>query len=264
MLALVFPLLAGVPAAAQECAAFIGSKPNVISFKQAAAQLPRFVSQKDEFETTAAFMERQHAAAANVPSNFIIRSEFDQETVSYNADSQHFEVKEYRSQKFLKGVDRYTPTLSTLTRYTPGGYRIAVETSQEFKKTGTYNAKNVFGTEMIVTVYDVVTQIVFESDVEIELDSRGHDRDDGIQISPGALNAPVPPDRARQISGHLNAAIVVKPKSPFYVTQQGFTVEPKLDNPTKATAIYEVIYADIQCVLLLDGEGIVLAATEAQ
>ena len=123
---------------------------------------------------------------------------------------------------------------------------------------GSYEAANVFGVRTQIRKYRRTTAAIFDHAGQAGQNDLFPTATESTQFFVGALALSA--TEARALKPTLSLAFVVRPKAPYLLTGSRIAVSPSLDVPKQIVDDYSVLIADIQCGLVLDGTGKVLAA----
>lgn len=242
---------------AQSCESFVGQTVTPQAFNAAAAVLATIPGVKDEFETTAAFEARQQIAMSNLPEHLIISTPFDTDYASYDADAGHFTIKRYAVSNVNTDYARLFGSGGAFegsVSYSMLG-TLDVVISKTERRTGSYRAQNAFGVSTTVGEIQRTTRSIYEgSDTTRERQGLFPRTSDAV-----IWTVPVPATEARATRDGFRAAWVIAPKAPFYIEGEGRGFRATIDVPQDVEDTLEIIIADIQCALLTDDSGVVLA-----
>lgn len=256
------PAVASGAASADQCNAFVGQKPDILSFDAIAKSLPKDLGPKGEYETTDQYEARLSATSAKAADTLVMDRPVNRQTfpdpLRYDADGG---VLLIRSSAFDWGTTNWSIRLILAGHRhlsaTLDSWNVATVISRPDRVTGSYEASNAFG--MSKTVHKVT-----RSNDSIFI--RAGTRDDHAMFSAGEDlvlgSVPMTPEVAKVAKSRIRFALVVKPKWPFLISGSDQLGAPTLSDPRKVTENYRIMFADVSCGLVLDG-GEVLAAFPA-
>jgi len=259
-------LLAPSSAMAQDCQSYLGTSPALTTIAAALASYEG-VTPKDEFETSAQY-EARIAAATGGSAPLVIPKAIDEGQLTYNADRQAFQIGRF----FFDNVNMPIGDLWSYggPYYEAGNYasrRDNIDTVIEQKDvpTGSYTGSNAFGASTEVIQLDRVYWGIYDRPAP----GRGGSAFAASYLVPsegehiGEL--PMAPTEARQFRADAKVAFVVVPQAPWRINyRESYPSEATVRNPLEVTTVMHVLFADIQCALILDGSNTVLSAFETQ
>ena len=239
------------------------------SFEQVLAEVqavPRF---KDEFETTSAFEDRQAAAIAKCSPNYLIAVPVDPEYVTYDADRQVLVVATYALTNTRVSSDELSAMFGYGSDLKKAGLEIDYSISENVvwsfprdrKDVGTYSGSNAFGATVSITKQEGVARGVFERE------GKNHQEDVWVETRksyptgsrPVAFEIRADPTQAKSLKEDgLRAAILVAPRAPFFATGVD-RFSPTIRAPYDRTTEVRYLVADIQCAVIYDSTGKLLA-----
>ena len=248
---------------AQSCTDYVGKPVIPTTLEAAITMLSRLPAGKSEYETTAAYNARMEQARRSLPSQLIIPTSIQRNSISYNADSQILSVDKYvglpyPSARYDDAKTRSGDTLANLLG-TASGYSFenkSLVLTYSAVKTGSYTASNAFGVSARVTQYAETTTAIF-SGVEPRPYSSGQ-----LPEIDSYVRLKASPAEAKAARMTIRSAIVIDPKPPFYVAGNIDPVTPTLEGRTLySPRKLRVLVGDIRCTLYMKGDGTVIAAT---
>ena len=141
-------------------------------------------------------------------------------------------------------------------------YNVEVVIEQDETVTGSYEASNAYGAKTMVQKIFRRTRGIYQSTAMSSADS----------LFPAAQNIPyyagsiiMTPEQAMKVKPALQLAFVVVPKAPFFLSATfDIPLPPTITRPTQVKNEVSALIADIQCGLVLDPAGTVLAAFETR
>lgn len=274
-------LLAAWPGAASaqgQCASYLGQSVTPISFDAAVARYAG-LTPRSEFETTAEF-EARRARQTGGTGPLIIGKIPDPQDYGnragrgdyfrYDADRGVMRVVQYAFDNVNFDTDviwGYGQPLHRDGDYTSRMTNLDVVISESERVTGSYIGTNAYGVRARVLRTIKTVNVIYER----PLTSMS---DDGLfRLLPRARSSigipvgdpvvgeiPMSPAEARVLKNTMTVAFVVVPKEPFFVTGQRRRGGATIDFPRETTLNARVLFADIQCGLVLDPRGRVLAS----
>jgi hypothetical protein len=274
LLALSIPISAS---AQTSCNQYRGQTPSIRSFDSVVEKFKE-VGPIDEFENTAARRERREIAARSIGTPIVIEVNYGS-SPKYNADLQAFQIQsrafsssESFDQLFIHGgigvigegtlTNDETRALISLDISNPPAVTIARIERENY---GTYLATNGLGAQRRVTRNLVEIQAVYEPNRSTgkygeHRNFRGVNRyDDFIGT------VPMEPEAARQLNNKFRHALVVAPLHPYFAGGRNSTgTTPTVSNPYDTKLLVSILLADIQCALVLDQSGKVLASIQTK
>lgn len=237
----------------QACANYVGQTVAIKTFEQAIEGLGN-VEPKGEFETTAAYQARVAASGTGQPL-IISKKPEGSSYFAYDADRQLLVIKSYAFHN--TNMDWW----SAFYDAKPAGlkastvYNKAIVISQTDKPNGSYTAQNSYGAKATIIKIDRTVKSIFESEGSYS------DRELFIGSADDVLGTlPMDVETARLTKPSLKIAFVVVAKAPFLVKGSHSVGKTTVSNPTDVTEHYNILIADMQCGLLMDGASKVLAA----
>jgi hypothetical protein len=251
--------------ASEICRALAGTKPSTISFNQALAQVSKLPLKKEEFETTEAYNARLSTALRGMTTPQLVRVPLNSEGVSYNADTQRFQIESAAFGASYEKFDNYPLYAFGNVQVDWGLNNIDVVGSQEDKPISLYNGINSYGAKVEVVKLKRFTKAIF--------DRKGGEGEDLFNPplpygefyykNPLVVEIPMDPNKARLLKGKMTAAVLITPKAPFYATGK-YNHEPTIDDARDVNGIVQVIIADIMCAVIIDSSGVVVGARETR
>lgn len=242
-------------AAAEECQSYVGQTVIPKTFDAVALTLKAVPSSKGEYETTAAF-EQRLAAHGIDPHPTIISTKLDPQFLTYDADRGELVVKSYALRNInteYRGLFGYGKPLYEKFSLSTGNIDWVVSSTDTVQ--GGYRASNAFGATVSVQKKIRIDRSVFqEPDPSFGTDLWTDADKDAVL---GRI--PMTVSDAKNLKALGRGAIVFVPKSPYFAEGVSHST-PTIENRTDLTQIIKVIFADIQCGLILDGSNKVLGA----
>lgn len=249
---------------AEECNAYVGKTIHPVSIDVTIATVSKLPNAKGEFESTKEYDGRLAKAKSDMPSKFIVTTLLDEKQIDYDADNKKLRIKSFAIDSInttYDGVFGYGTQLYEKLKYSNRD-NIDLVVSTNESKNGTYRGKNIFGVDVTVEKVKRTTKAVFERE-----SAYGEDLFFPPQPSGSASRSNViaefpdiPPNVARKIKGSMKAAIVIVPKPPYFAKGKVSWGEPTIEAPIDIDEALEVVVADIQCVLITNQDGKVIAA----
>lgn len=250
---------------AQSCETYIGQTPKLTDIKTAIEQ-NQSIKPKGEFESTTEYQARL-ARETRIAERLIIPKKINATKLSYQADEESFKVgvgtfddqyAVFSNALWEVGGPFYDPKA-------PFGVKRYADTriKKEDLPTGTYKAANAFGREVEVIELDSISWGIFDR----KLEGRNFRNSRQELIVPPVKNTDyigrfaIPRAKAAAFKASATAAFVVEPKKPWSVShREAFPSKATIRRPLKETNVINVLFADIQCALLLDADKKVVAA----
>lgn len=265
---LALAMLVPTGAAAQDCPSYLGTSPSLTSITDALAQFEN-VTPKDEFETTAQY-EARIAAATGGSGPLVIPKAIDEGQLTYDADRQVFQIGRF----FFDNVNMPIRELWSYGGpfYEAGNFQsrsdnIDTVIEQDDVPTGTYTGSNAFGASTEVIQLDRVYWGIYDRPVT----GRGGSSFAASYLVPTEGDAehigelPMAPAEARQFRETAKVAFVVVPQAPWLINyREDYPSEATVRNPLEVTTVMHVLFADIQCALILDASNTVVSAFETR
>lgn len=264
-------LIAAMPAStvAQECSSYIGRTITPVTIEAALARFSG-LTPRGEFETTADFDARRARTIGTVGPLIIGklpdgrsngsgqagRGDFFQ----YDADRGVMRVISYafdNSNFSHENIWGYGAPLHREGDYTSRWSNVDVVITETNQTTGSYSASNAFGATRTVTRISRTISAIYDR----PLPGTGAQ---GLFPGLGQDNVvgtiAMTPEEARYNKFTMTVAFVVMPHEPFVVASSVNQFRPTIERPTDVTVTTRVLFADIQCALVLSDRGTVLAA----
>lgn len=214
---------------------------------------------KGEFESTAAYEARRSATAA--PGQTLIELKLRPDGLKYNADQQAFEYLEFAFQALSPSPALISsmPSEARSQFNSDDMHPVSLTVSVDSKEEGTYEGQNAYGATTTVTKMKITEQLVFDRPGRkgIVGDSLLAEYKDFVPQR--FVSIPASIDQAPALKGELRAVALVTPRAPF-VTAGIEDLGPTRTTPLDRVVNTTIIFADIQCVGVLDGKGNVLAS----
>lgn len=269
VLLMVVAALVSRPAAAQMCDRHVGTVISSIGIDALINSLSLIPAVKGEYETTAAFQARIRDARDKISPTYVVSVPLKASSILYDADSQKLKVDAnalganalspaYFSARSPRG------SISDLID-AGGAYNLDIIASHTEVPIGSYAAQNAYGAQATVTRYRRHTKVIFERRGEWqETLFADANPSNAPRAEPTIFEVSAAPATARSLRKQLRGVVVIAPKAPFYASGKVGYQSPKFDAPNAFDHTLEVVVADVQCALLADGAGRVLAAKEAR
>lgn len=252
------------------CASYAGQTVAPITIDAAMARYAG-MTPRGEFESTAEFEARRARAGGTGP--LIIGKIPDPERYGdpngrgdffrYDADRQVLRIISYAfdNKNFtMDDIFGYGAPMYREGDYTPRFSNVDVVISETNRPLGSYRGRNAFG--VAATVIRVNRTLSAIYDRPLPGTSEGLFPHVGPDNVVGELH--MDPVTARHAKLTMRVAFVVVPKEPFVVSHTTSPSTATIDNPQEVTVTTRVLFADIQCALLLDERNTVLGAYETQ
>lgn len=259
-------LLLLVPGAAfaQDCQSYIGTSPSLTPIQDAIAQFDG-ITPKDEFETTDEY-EARIAAASSGAQSLVIPKTLDPASLDYDADRQVFKVGRYLFDNANMPVGdlwSYGGPFYDAGNYDSRSYNIDIVVDQDDEVTGAYTGTNAYGASTEVAEIDRIYWGVYERPVSIRDGFSASSLIEGEGDYIGEI--PMVSAEARQFKDGARTAFVVVPNAPWQVRyREEFGSDATIQNPAEIKNVMNVLFADIQCALVIDRIGTAVAAFETR
>ncbi len=239
---------------AQTCDGFVGQSISPVSFDSVISSVSRLPREKDEFETTAQFEARVTAALGGILSTYIISAQFNAKYAVYDADRQMFTIKSYA----IHGVNTswgavfgYGSTLYNKVNYSMFDDNVDLVLSSKETVVDRYKGSNAFRASATISKIDRNVRAIFDRKAK-----SGENLFFTTTIAEIAANL----TNARALKDSFGAAVVVKPKAPWFARGTKNWGSPTINSPRDIDENVTALIADIQCALIIDGTNTVLAA----
>lgn len=263
-------MLGAVPALAQDCQSYVGQSVTPQSIDAVMAHFSQ-IEPKGEFESTAEYQARLMRGIGNVGPLLISkipdgRNLYDRngrgDYFQYDADRQVMRVISYAfdNQNFdHNDIWGYGGPLYRSGDYTGRFYNVDVVVSETRRPAGSYQGSNAFGVSRQVRRIASTMNVIYERPLDIN-------RRGGGSLFPAEFGTdrplgeiPMAPSEAMRLKNTMGIAFVVVPQAPYYVQRTGYPSRATIDVPQEVTRTTRVLFADIQCALLLDGSRVLAA-----
>lgn len=210
---------------------------------------------KGEYETSSAFDARVANAMNKLTLPVIVEIPLDKKHITYNADDKSLNIERYAFANLITsygGVFGYGTKFYGEVKYGSSDNIDIVWPSTE-KKLGSYIGTNAMGVKVRVTKVKRHTMAIFEC--------KGSFGDSLFlqKGSPLMTIQDITPDAAKSLKATVRGAIMYIPKQPYYAKGKYLWDDPTIDSPMDIDETMEVAIGDIQCAMLLDSTGKVLA-----
>jgi len=241
---------------AQTCSSYIGKRIEMKGFDAVAKMLPKAPDKKGEFETTAEYEERVAAARSSAPGGIIIDLGNVDSGLKYDADLQKINISPFAFGSWDGIINEWTGLRALqFALYgvaDVGNNNIGILVDRTSETTGSYPASNAFGSVVNVTTETRRFKGVFERKASRYDEGLlvGHTKRFGDPWQPiGSI--PLSVEDAKRLKKSAIAAILVAPKSPYFVMGTSYKFET-FSSPYRLNYETSAIIADIQCAFLLD------------
>jgi len=215
------------------------------------------VIHKGEFETTADFEARR--AAVNDPPPLVVQVEIAEDAFSYDADQQEFRVfiPTLEASSLFRHDYRLAALKDILGDYQDGN-PVQMKIREEAIGEKEYEATNAYGATTLVTEKRSEEYVVFDNKGRRRLAGGDNLFEERKKYDTAYLHIPVPLDRAPEVKSQIAMVALIDPRAPM-TAEADYRIEPTRARPRDYRTHYKIIFADIQCVGVLDGEGALLA-----
>lgn len=257
--AIVAVVLAGQAQAQDVCPAYVGQTVAPVSIDTVIAAVSKVPGVKGEFETTTQFEARQAAATGGAMGRIVVAKAPDRKYFEYDADVGKLRVKSYAFDNINVDYDDvfgYGTKLYEKVKYSHLSYNLDVVMCEIEVSTGSYIGSNAFGAKARVIKKTRTTKVIFDQDASSFDESLFPSADKNAVIGELALS----PAEARRLKATMRVAFAITPKAPYFASGVKDWGNARIDNPEEVRQPISVVIADIQCGLLLDVAGKVLAA----
>lgn len=258
IVALTFAL-AGQAQAQDVCPAYVGQTVTPTTIDAAIATVSKVPGVKGEFETTAQFEARQAAASGGTLGRMIVAKAPERKYFEYDADGGKLRIKSYAFDNINVDYDDvfgYGTKYYEKVKYSHLSYNLDVVMSETEVPTGSYVGGNAFGAKTRVTKKTRTTKVIFDHDAASYSEGLFPGADKNAVIGELALS----PAEAQRLKATMRVAFAITPKAPYFASGVKNWGDATIDNPEEVRQPISVVIADIQCGLLLDAGGKVLAA----
>jgi hypothetical protein len=250
---------------AQSCETYLGQTPKLTDIKTAIEQ-NQSIEPKGEFESTAEYQARL-VRVTRVTKRLIIPKKINATKLSYQADEESFRVgvgtfddqyAVFSKALWEVGGPFYDPNA-------PFGVKRYVDTriKMEDIPSGKYNAANAFGREVEVIELDSISWGIFDRKLE-GLSFRSSRQElivPPVKKSDYIGEFAIPRTEAAAFKSTATAAFVVEPREPWSIShREAFPSKSTIRRPLKETKVFNVLFADLKCALILDADKKVVAA----
>ena len=264
-----------------QCADWVGRIASPNSFAEAIGPYSKLNLEKDEFETTDAYKARVSAGIENAPPVLVIdgpepggarTSALFEDPIVYDADRRVLSIRRNALDNYdcclIPGLEMVIDDLDLWGKF---GFdydfmKVSIELSDSSVVTGTYEATNAFGS--VVTVKKQHRTVTGVFDRTLSFDDPLRSSSYATTVITGILpltkkvltELQMPPEEARRLKRDLSVTYVIKPHSPFLGKTRHIANTATLTHPNDIVQDTIVLFADIQCALLLDGMNKVIAS----
>lgn len=243
LLMMIVVLLSNIYGFCEEPIFHIGDTVKPIDVRVLLDKLSKINTKKDEFETQADYEARLSHSAKGLDKFFVINIPFNTSSVSYDAENKRLNF----DYNLVGYIDKsYFATLKP----------VQIIVSEKTTKLRSYKASNAYGATTIVDDIRLDTIIIFDRDKEDNYFQKSPLFSDNSTDYVLSIES-IEPIIAKNLKTRLRSAAVVKLKSPYYTKKRGLYKDPTRDFPYDISGTDSVIYADINSVLILDGNKVV-------
>ncbi|WP_430414268.1 hypothetical protein [Parasphingorhabdus sp.] len=257
---------------AETCENYIGQTPQ-ISEIETAIERNQPLAPKGEFETATQY-EARKATETKITGPLVISMKLEGSTINkngleYDADRQVFKLNRYAFAYGGLRVKDLWGFGSPLSNEDARNARmhISLLVKKEDKPTGTYEASNAFGRKTEVIKLDGIQWGIYDRPLQSDYRT-SYTAADVVAAEPetGMIGEiPVPITEAKQFKESASVAVVVEPQAPWSIKyRKGYPSKPTIRRPLEETVVLNVLFADIQCALILDGNKRVAAAFDTR
>lgn len=213
--------------------------------------------EKGEFETSEQFQARK--AAIGDPPPLVIGVDLEPREFSYDADRQVFKVfipslepsSLYRKDYSVRALE---DVLGDYRYGNPVQMKVRSEAAPERE----YEATNGYGAATLVTEKQITSWVVFDNKGRHAFANGDNLFQERKKYETAHLEIPVPLDQAPAMKSQIRMVALIDPRQPL-TAEADYRIEPTRQRPRDLRNHYKIVFADIQCVGALDGEGALLA-----
>ena len=245
---------------AEQCESYIGNKPALISFEQVIKIFEKFTP-KTEFETTAEFTARRKNVIDSLGNDdlIIVKNipESDRKFIEYDADNKQFKIIKYAFNNysvFMEGI--FKAVNYKMPGYSSG--RVVTDSivvNRRDKVIDEYKATNAHGASVLVTKLQRQSHVIFDGG---ELFSQAQSSN---SYSLGFIK--IEPEAAKKFKESVRVAFVVKTKEPYFFSGSHISSTAKFNNPFDINEDFYVLFASVNCGLIIDESGVAVGAFKA-
>jgi hypothetical protein len=259
--------LVATPAAAQECQSYTGQTVAPTTIDAALARYST-MTPRGEFESTTEF-EARRARASGGSGPLIIGKVPDPleygdrsgrgDNFRYDADRQVMRVVAYAFDNMNfdhNDIWGYGGPLYSAGDYTSRFSNVDVVITQIERVTGSFRGSNAFGVSRQIARINRTMSVIYDR----PLQGLGSGLFPNLDTDQVVGEIPMNPTEARALKSTMTVAFVVVPREPFVVSATDGPSSATINNPQEVTVLTRVLFGDIQCALVLDPRGRVLAS----
>jgi hypothetical protein len=244
-------------AAQSACHASESLKGEAVSAAELFDEFSKQSVEKGEFETTAQFEARK--LAIGDPPPVLVRVDVAVDRYTYDADQQAFQLfiptlepsTLYRSDFRLRGMKE---VLGDYQNGNPVHMKLRDDDISERE----YEATNAYGATTLVTEKNSEEYVVFDNKGRRQMATGDNLFEVRKKYETAHLIIPVPLDRAPEVKSQLTMVALIDPHAPL-TAEADYRISPTREYPRDIRTHYKILFADIQCVGVLDGDGTLLA-----
>jgi hypothetical protein len=242
----------------QSCQDYVGQMIKVTTVPDLYVALYKLPNVKDEFETTDNFNLRVRKSLEETKPIYIVEFQSNKDKLKYDADNEMLQVP---FSMFLGSTIRWRNVFGYGTKFDGlvdygfyMGTNVDLTLSSTEKLTGTYFAKNGFGASAKVSKINIITYAIFDRQYQKSEKKFGENGE--------LFELPVKLENALQFKKRLRFGVVITPKAPWFAEGDDIYGAPTISNPRDVKEWITTYIADIQCAIVMDEKGKVLAAIE--
>lgn len=230
----------------------VGDTVNPINVNTLLDKVSKLNTVKDEYETQTAYEQRMLNYQSQLQSSYVVTAPLDKDKVKYDAENKTLNVN-YDAVGY-RNLRRFAVLMKIVAITKPEGF---------------YKASNAYGASIDVKKIHEDSVYIFD---------KREDHPDSYQLPGSGFFQPsidipaifksngtpylvsfqnLEPSLAKEIKNNLQATIVFSLKPPFYVKDKGFNPAPTFQNPIDIDEDEVNVYADINSILLLDGNKVI-------
>lgn len=211
------------------------------------------IAPKDEFETTNQYQERVSKTfnSLNIPTEFFVEIPIERKFITFDADKRLLTFSPYIIDNANVNYGSKFKNLAFNNFYT--NYEYDIQISRLVKDTGSYIAKNAFGTQFKVKEQEVTYRSIFDEP------KRNYE---SYSLPLAVFNIDenqITIDKVKALKSNAKAYALISLKPPYAVRTVSPPEEVTITGRTASTVINEALFADIKCFIITDekNQGII-------
>jgi hypothetical protein len=243
---------------ADQCESYVGKKLAISSFEEVIKKFDN-LSPKTEFETNADFSARRKNSLDGVLGEelIILRNipEAEKKYIEYDAEKKQFKIIRFIFNNRAAPIEKIFKKMNlNFPRNPLNKYVDNVIIASSDKRIGEYEASNAMGARVTVGKLHRQTHVIFDGAILFSQ----------AQTPPYVLGfLKMEPQDARVFKETVRLAFVVNLKDPFFITGTHRATDPSFSYPYEIDEEISILFASIQCGLIVDQQGTSLAAFKA-